>query len=288
MSSLGQMVAGIAHEINNPVSFIYGNLRPAQDYFQDLIELVEHYQACYPEPAEELQKHLEDLDVSFMKEDAYKLLESLKIGADRIRQIVLTLRNFSRLDEADLKSVEIHEGIDSTLLILQNRLRGAAGAQPIEVVKYYGDLPQVECYPSQLNQVFMNILANSIDALEECHTELNKEGKSLDTIQIYTELTADQQIQIQIVDNGSGIPESVRTKLFDPFFTTKSVGKGTGLGLSISHQIVVEKHKGTIECLSELGQGTRFIITIPCVQKTIPIPLFESEDEENSHIILMA
>ncbi|MGB3297775.1 MAG: response regulator [Phormidesmis sp.] len=287
MSSLGQMVAGIAHEINNPISFIYGNLRPAQDYFQELIELVEHYQLCYPQPPEALQAHLNSLDVPFIKEDAYKLLESLKIGADRIRQIVLTLRNFSRLDEADLKSVEIHEGIDSTLLILQNRLRGNGGTQPIEVVRYYGDLPKVECYPSQLNQVFLNILVNSIDALEECHARF-KESEAPSTIQIYTEIIADQQIKIQIVDNGSGIPKAVHTKLFDPFFTTKSVGKGTGLGLSISHQIIVEKHKGTIECLSELGQGTRFIITIPCAQKTIPVPLFESENEAGSHGMLTA
>ncbi|MEL7223924.1 MAG: response regulator, partial [Cyanobacteria bacterium J06576_12] len=161
MSSLGQMMAGIAHEINNPVNFIYGNLRPAKDYFQDLIELVEHYQTCYPNPNEELQEHLETLDVEFMIEDAYKLLESLRLGADRIRQIVLSLRNFSRLDESDTKAVDIHEGIDSTLLILQSKLRGKAGSQLIEIVKTYGSLPLVECYPSQLNQVFMNILANA-------------------------------------------------------------------------------------------------------------------------------
>jgi two-component system, NtrC family, sensor kinase len=283
MSSLGQMVAGIAHEINNPVNFIYGNLRPAQDYFQDLIDLVEHYQECYPKPVAAIQEHLDMLDVPFMKEDAYKLLESLKIGAERIRQIVLSLRNFSRLDEADIKSVEIHEGIDSTLLILQNKLRGQAGGKPVTVIKQYGELPQVECYPSQLNQVLMNILANAVDAIEETREETRADVDgcadsrpdsrpenplSPGTIHINTSLTTNQHISIQITDNGPGIPEAIRTKLFDPFFTTKPVGKGTGLGLSISHQIIVEKHKGTLECRSELGQGTSFIITIPCSQES--------------------
>jgi two-component system, NtrC family, sensor kinase len=289
MSSLGQMVAGIAHEINNPVNFIYGNLRPAQDYFQDLIDLVEHYQECYPEPVTAIQEHLDMLDVPFMKEDAYKLLESLKIGAERIRQIVLSLRNFSRLDEADIKSVEIHEGIDSTLLILQNKLRGQAGGQPVTVIKHYGELPQVECYPSQLNQVLMNILANAVDAIEEtradadgcanAHSDSRPDSLlSPGTIHINTRLTTEQHISIQITDNGPGIPEAIRTKLFDPFFTTKPVGKGTGLGLSISHQIIVEKHKGTLECRSELGQGTSFIITIPCSQES-------SQESDRSPIV---
>ena len=266
MSSLGQMVAGIAHEINNPVNFIYGNLRPAQDYFQDLLDLVGHYQKCYPKPEEALQEHLDSLDIDFVAEDAYKLLESLKIGADRIRQIVLSLRNFSRLDEAEIKAVDIHDGIDSTLLILQSKLRGADGGHAIEVVRHYGELPKVECYPSQLNQVFMNVLANAADAIEEKNRKTKVGDRVPSTIEIQTALTAYQQVAIQITDSGPGISEDVRGKLFDPFFTTKPVGKGTGLGLSISHQIIVEKHRGTIVCQPAPSGGTQFIITIPCQQ----------------------
>ncbi|MEM9090401.1 MAG: response regulator [Cyanobacteria bacterium P01_F01_bin.53] len=265
MSSLGQMVAGIAHEINNPVNFIYGNLRPAQDYFKELIELVEHYQQCYPQPDGALQEHLAEVDLSFLKEDTYKLLDSLKIGANRIRQIVLSLRNFSRLDEADIKSVNLHEGIDSTLLILQHKLHGATGIHPVEVVKNYSEIGEIECFPSQLNQVFMNILANAVDALEEHVKALDKpEAESfLPVVNISTELSSDQYAIIKISDNGPGIPEHIRTRLFDPFFTTKSVGKGTGLGLSISHQIVVDKHRGEIECVSAPGEGTCFVMKIP-------------------------
>ncbi|MFK8186114.1 MAG: response regulator [Phormidesmis sp.] len=272
MSSLGQMVAGVAHEINNPVNFIYGNLRPAEEYFQALIDLVKHYQKCYPEPLEELQSHLDHLDVDFMAEDAFKLLESLKIGADRIRQIVLSLRNFSRLDEAEMKSVDLHEGIDSTLLILRNKLRGEGNAPEVEVIRHYGELPQPECYPSQLNQVFMNLLSNAVDAIEERNIALTKQNQPpiQGIIHIHTEqvlsASGNQQISIKIKDNGPGIPPAAKAKLFDPFFTTKPVGKGTGLGLSISHQIIVEKHKGSIACESEMGQGTCFIITIPCKQ----------------------
>jgi len=268
MSSLGQMMAGIAHEINNPVNFIYGNLRPAKDYFQDLIGLVEHYQSCYPEPDKDLQDHLDTLDIAFMTEDAYKLLESLKLGADRIRQIVLSLRNFSRLDESEMKAVNIHEGIDSTLLILQSKLKGQAGSKPVEVTKEYGNLPPVECYPSQLNQVFMNIVANAIDALEEHISKAQHPGTPV--IHIYTTISTNNRVLIQITDNGPGIPENIRTKLFDPFFTTKPVGKGTGLGLSISHEIVVEKHRGSIACVAAPEGGTRFLIEIPSQQADKP------------------
>ncbi|MEO1387934.1 MAG: response regulator [Cyanobacteria bacterium J06634_6] len=269
MSSLGQMMAGIAHEINNPVNFIYGNLKPAKDYFHDLIGLVEHYQECYPNPDEDLQDHLESLDVEFMTEDASKLLESLKLGADRIRQIVLSLRNFSRLDESDMKAVNLHEGIDSTLLILQSKLKQNSGGQPIKIIKEYGNLPEIECYPSQLNQVVMNIVANAIDALYEAKVGKAKDGilaAAAPVIYIHTALTDNNEATIQITDNGPGIPEHIRGKLFDPFFTTKPVGKGTGLGLSISHDIVVEKHKGRISCIDAPPHGTTFIITIPCRQ----------------------
>ena len=260
MSSLGQMMAGIAHEINNPVNFIYGNLKPASDYFKDLIDLVEMYQEKYPNPDEELQDYLEDLDLPFMIEDAFKLLESLRIGSDRIRQIVLSMRNFSRLDEANIKSVDIHEGIDSTLLILQHKLRGLES--PIEIIKRYGNLPPVECYPSQLNQVFMNILSNAVDAFEEHANRQEQPPK----IEIVTSQADSKSVLIQIKDNGIGIPAEVISKLFDPFFTTKPVGKGTGLGLSISHQIIVEKHKGEISCTSLPQKGTCFNIQIPIEQ----------------------
>lgn len=267
MSSLGQMMAGIAHEINNPVNFIYGNLKPASDYFKDLIDLVEMYQEKYPNPDEELQDHLDSLDLPFMIEDAFKLLESLRIGSDRIRQIVLSMRNFSRLDEANIKSVDIHEGIDSTLLILQHKLR--SGTQPVEIIKRYGNLPPVECYPSQLNQVFMNILSNAIDAFEMG----NQQVVDSPQIEVITSLETPDTVLIQIKDNGAGIPPQVLSKLFDPFFTTKPVGKGTGLGLSISHQIIVEKHKGEIECISQLGQGTCFNIKVPTAQRSNEQPI---------------
>ena len=262
MSSLGQMVAGIAHEINNPVSFIYGNLIYASDYIRDLLHLLHLYQQYYPHPAPEIQATIKEKEIDFLIEDLPKMLNSMNIGANRIREIVLSLRNFSRLDEAEKKEVDIHSGIDSTLLILQNRLRPTAGYPEITAIKKYSsDLPLVECYASQLNQVFMNILANAIDALEKqppprritIATQLQTSGKQ----------TTGDSILISIADNGPGIPESVRQHLFDPFFTTKPVGKGTGLGLSISHQIVVEKHAGMLQCVSHMGKGTEFLISIP-------------------------
>lgn len=263
MSSLGQMMAGIAHEINNPVNFISGNLKPAGDYFRDLIDLVELYQKKYPVPDQELQAHLDALDLPFLIEDTFKLLESLQIGADRISQIVLSMRNFSRLDEASIKFVDIHEGIDSTLLILQHKLRNCNN-QPIEVTKHYGNLPLVECYPSQLNQVLMNVIANAIDAFEEEDELLDRSPQ----IEIVTSLATAESVLIQVKDNGMGILPAVVGKLFDPFFTTKPVGKGVGLGLSISHQIIVEKHGGEIDCVSQVGEGTCFNIKIPISQWT--------------------
>lgn len=253
MSSLGQMVAGIAHEINNPVNFIYGNIQCTNDYTQDLLSLVNLYQQEYPDPIWIIEEKIEDIDLNFINKDLPNLLSSMKMGAQRIREIVLSLRNFSRLDEADMKDVDIHEGIDNTLLILNHRFQSE-----IEVIKNYGDLPLIECYPAQLNQVFMNILSNAIDAL------LDQKGQSRKSKQIIinTLNIDDIYIKIGIKDNGSGILPEIKNKLFDPFFTTKPVGKGTGLGLSICYQIV-DKHKGKIEVISEFEQGTEFVIVLP-------------------------
>ena len=263
MSSLGQMVAGVAHEINNPVSFIYGNLTHACNYTQDLLELVHLYQQHCPNPVAEIQEHVAAIDLDFLIEDFPKVLSSMNIGAERIRQIVLSLRNFSRLDEAEMKQVDVHEGIDSTLLILQNRLKAHGKHLGIEVVKEYRGLLPVECYAGQLNQVFMNILSNSIDALED---KIGSEERG-SCIWISTDVSASDSIRIRIADNGPGMTAEVRARIFDPFFTTKPVGKGTGLGLSICYQIVVEKHGGTFLCKSEPGQGTEFQIEIPLRQK---------------------
>jgi PAS domain S-box-containing protein len=263
MSSLGQMVAGVAHEINNPVNFIHGNLTHANQYSQDLLNLLQLYKQHYPNPVLEIQDEIEAIDLDFVVEDLPKILGSMKMGTDRIRQIVLSLRNFSRLDEAAMKAVDIHEGIDSTLLILQNRLRAAPNYPSIEIVKEYGNLPPVECYAGQLNQVFMNLLNNGIDALES-----QPEPR---TITIRTEVGGGKSLSspyvlIRIADNGPGMTEQVKDRLFDPFFTTKPVGKGTGLGLSISYQIVVEKHGGILKCVSKPGQGAEFWIEIPISQ----------------------
>ncbi|MGI0489245.1 trifunctional serine/threonine-protein kinase/ATP-binding protein/sensor histidine kinase [Pantanalinema rosaneae CENA516] len=270
MSSLGQLVAGVAHEINNPVNFIHGNLIHASDYTRDLLKIIQLYQQQSPNPSPELQALAEDVDLDYLLEDLPKLLTSMQVGADRIRQIVLSLRNFSRLDEAEMKPVDIHEGIESTLLILQHRLQKKGGFT-VEIVKDYSQLPLVECYAGQLNQVFMNILSNAIDALEECGRRqgacqiLTPEEamQRSNLIQIRTEAIDRHWVRIRIADNGAGIPEPALKKLFDPFFTTKPVGAGTGLGLSISYQIVVEKHGGRLECVSQPGQGAEFIIEIP-------------------------
>ncbi|MBD2358275.1 sensor histidine kinase [Tolypothrix sp. FACHB-123] len=265
MSSLGQLVAGVAHEINNPVSFIHGNLTHFDNYTQDLLQLIDLYQQQCPHSPTIIQKTVEDIDLEFLKEDLPKLLSSMKVGTERIQGIVQSLRNFSRLDEAKLKAVDIHEGIESTLLILQSRLNPKPGFVGIEVIKDYSKLPLVECYPEQLNQVFMNILANAIDALETS-TYHQLTLKTNPKICILTKVLADKAISIHISDNGSGMNKTVQEKLFDPFFTTKPVGKGTGLGLSISYQIVVGNHSGKLYCDSALGQGTEFVIEIPLNQ----------------------
>jgi len=271
MSSLGQLVAGVAHEINNPVNFIYGNLNYASEYTDKLLRLLQTYQKNYLEPAAEVSQVADDIDWEFIVEDMPKLIASMKIGAERIQKIVLSLRTFSRTDEADLKSVNIHEGIDSTLMILQHRIKAKPNLPAIEIVKQYNNIPPVECYPGQLNQVFMNILSNAIDALEERDEARSQLGlpQSLTDITDHPSciwITTEVQettIRISIKDNGAGVPPQVLQRLFDPFYTTKEVGKGTGMGLSISYQIITEKHKGTLECHSEPGGGAEFIIQIP-------------------------
>lgn len=257
MVSLGQLVAGIAHEINNPVSFIHGNLSHVAEYTADLLGLMKLYQQEYPIPTEVIATEIEAIELDFLKTDLPNTLNSMQMGTQRIKEIVLSMRTFSRLDEADKKQVDIHTGIDSTLLILQSRLKAQPSRPAIEVIKKYGNLPSVECYAGQLNQVFMNIIANGIDAIEE--SLVNQPGQ----IRIETEVEGGNWISIKITDNGVGIPEEVRKKLFDPFFTTKPVGKGTGLGLSISYSIVVEGHGGHLECISDAGKGTQFLIKIP-------------------------
>ncbi len=260
MTSLGQLVAGVAHEINNPVNFIHGNINYIDSYTQNLLKLVYCYQAHYPNPPQTLQDTLDDVEFDFLNEDLPKVLQSIQIGSERIRQIVLSLRNFSRLDESEFKAVDLHEGIENTLLILQHRLKAKPEFPAIKVVKHYSQLPLVECYPGQINQVFMNLLTNGIDGLEE--SQQTQPG----TIWISTQMTADNHVQIAIADNGCGIPETVRSRIFDPFFTTKPIGKGTGMGLSISYKIVIEKHHGKIWCDSTLGEGTKFVIEIPVHQ----------------------
>ncbi|HEY9749794.1 MAG TPA: PAS domain-containing protein [Allocoleopsis sp.] len=269
MSSLGQLVAGIAHEINNPVNFIYGNLKHANEYTQDLLGLLQLYQQHYPQPVTAVAAEAEAIDLDFLIGDLPKLLSSMKVGADRIRQIVVSLRNFSRMDETDMKPVDIHEGIDSTLMILQHRLKTGHQHPAIQLVKNYGDIPLVECYAGQLNQVFMNILSNAIDALEEQDPQPSSPGvaTSLSQICISTEKADSDRVRIRIADNGPGLSAVVKQHLFDPFFTTKPVGKGTGLGMSISYQIVTEKHGGSLHCVSEPGQGAEFMIEIPITQK---------------------
>lgn len=262
MSSLGQLVAGVAHEINNPVSFIYGNIPPATEYVNELIQLLHCYQEEYPIPTARLAAELSAIDLDFLLEDLPKLLTSMRVGAKRISDIVRSLRTFSRLDEAEIKPVDLHEGISSTLMMLQNRLKPTHDRPEIQIIPDYAELPLVECFAGQINQALMNILVNAIDALD-AKAARQEQPSFVPKITIRTQRLDHQQIAIHIIDNGPGMPEAVRQRLFDPFFTTKPVGQGTGLGLSISHQIIVEKHHGQLECRSTLGQGTEFILTIP-------------------------
>ena len=264
MSSLGQMVAGIAHEINNPTSFIYGNLLHLTNYTDDILKLLQLYQQYYPETNPEIHQFIKEIDLDFLQQDLPKLIDSLQVGSDRIQDIVLSLRNFSRLDESAFKLADLHSGIDSTLMILNHRLKVQPHRCAIAVIKEYAELPLIECYPGQLNQVFMNILSNAIDALEEA-----MENNSIQPqIQIRTQQITSETITIHIIDNGLGMQETQLAKIFDPFFTTKPVGKGTGLGLFISYQIITEKHHGQLQCLSIPSKGTEFIMQIPITQKS--------------------
>jgi PAS domain S-box-containing protein len=264
MSSLGLLLAGVAHEINNPVSFIYGNLTHLTNYTQDLFHHLELYQKHYPDPVAEIQQEREENELDFLAEDLPKILSSMSVGVERICQIVQSLRNFSRHDDSQMKPVNIHEGIDSTLLILNHRLKGNGEKPPIQIVKQYGQLPTVECFAGPINQVFMNILSNAIDALEDANNRKNCQEmvENPSQIRIGTEVVGNF-VAIKIADNGPGITEQVKQQIFDTFFTTKPIGKGTGMGLSISYQIIVERHKGELYCNSELGKGTEFTIKIP-------------------------
>ena len=268
ISSLGQLVAGVAHEINNPINFIYGNITHATEYATDLLGLLHLYQEKYPNPVPEIVEAAADLEIDFLMEDFTKILDSMKLGADRIRDLVVSLRNFSRLDESQMKLVDIHEGIESTLLILQHRIKGNPLRPAIEIIKEYGNFPKVECYVGQLNQVFMNLLGNAIDALEEYNRKRSSKEIYANPNRIRISTSANSHtLTIRIADNGMGINQEVIGKLFDPFFTTKPVGKGTGLGLSISYQIIVEKHRGQLQCISAPGEGAEFVIEIPLGQE---------------------
>lgn len=249
MSGLGQMVAGVAHEVNNPVNFIHGNLQHTQRYITELLHLVQLYQHSYPAATPEINQFIEEIDLEFLQQDLPKTLASMNLGTERIRDLVVSLRNFSRLDEAEVKNIDIHEGLHSTLIILNHRLQGN-----IQVVKDFSKLPLIDCYPSQLNQVFINIIGNAIDAFPAKQSDRQ--------IAIITKQATPQQIQIRIKDNGSGISPELQSKIFDPFFTTKPIGQGTGLGLAISYQII-EKHRGTIQLNSCIDYGTEFIINLP-------------------------
>jgi signal transduction histidine kinase len=286
-------VGGIAHEINNPINFVHGNLKFIQQYVKDLLEVVQLYQRYYPDPVEAIQAQAEMLDLDFLLDDLPKVLESVDSGTHRVRQIIGSLRNFSRLDEAELKTVQVHEGIDSTLLILQHRLKGHNANSAIEVLKNYDKLPLVECYPGQLNQCLLNILTNAIDAVEalESNHSFNTyrvKRSSLDhtsfeptsfepnwnrdrqpttkQIRISTRVVDYRWIEITIADNGVGVPKGIQGKIFNPFFSTKPIGQGTGMGLSISYQIITEQHGGRLECTSETGEGSTFRILIPIAQ----------------------
>ena len=277
ISSLGQMVAGVAHEVNNPIGFISTNLYHANQYVNDLINLLKLYREKFPEPGDEIEEIIESVDLDHISEDLPKLISSMKLGSDRIRGIMQSMRTYSRADGKDKKAVDIHEGIETTLMILQHRLKPQPKRPAIHVVKEYGNLPLIECYPGQLNQVFMNLIANAIDAIDESVPDRDWEGDkgrhlTPDNVMLVPLIcictTADKEnVTIQIGDNGKGMDLSIRDQIFQAFYTTKPEGKGTGLGLSISYQIITEKHGGTLECISSPGKGTEFIIHLPFYTK---------------------
>ena len=263
MSSLGELIASIVHEINNPVSFIYGNLSHVEVYTQDLLHLLRLYQEEYPNPSQEIQEHIEEMELDFLLEDLPKVMSSMQMGSDRIREIVKSMQNFSRTDNSSMTLCDLHDSIDSTVLILRNRLSPQKNRRDIDIVKDYGKLPSVECYAGQLNQVFMNLISNAIDALEEAAEE---KPDTLLKIYIRTELAENDRVRVRIADTGSGITAQVKERMFEQFFTTKKIGKGTGLGLSIVYKILVENHRGILRCESEPGKGTEFIIELPVKQ----------------------
>lgn len=280
MSALGVLVAGVAHEINNPISFIHGNVEIANDYLADLVSLIQLYQKHYPTPHDEIIQRQQDIDLDFLADDIFDLLQSMKVGSDRIREIVLSLRTFSRHDEAEFKEADIHQGLDSTLMILQHRLKENGRDPAIVIQKDYGNLPLIPCFAGQLNQVFMNILSNAIDALRDtCEwiaadvetIEGEDSPKPIIWIKTGTQFTENIAL-IKIGNNGPPIPDAIRDRLFEPFFTTKGVGKGTGLGLSISYQIIVDRHLGQINCASSKDFGTEFSIKIPLVVSSLAEP----------------
>ncbi len=294
MSSLGQLVGGMAHEINNPISFVHGNLYHIEEYTEDLLELISLYQQHYPEPIDLIQLKIDSVDLEFLQADLSKILQSMQAGTDRVRQIVLRLRNFSRLDEAGIKQVNIHDGLNDTLTLLHYRLKASATRPEISVTQDYGDCPPIACYPGPLNQVFMNILVNAIDAIDALEdlsllaeeapmpepfhsrgivvkTELisrsvdaSEEPVNRDqSLLIDSSICPNQWLKITIADQGTGIAADVLPRIFDPFFTTKPAGKGTGLGMSISYQIITQMHRGTIQCSSIPGEGSEFVIRLP-------------------------
>ena len=269
MSGLGQLAAGIAHEINNPINFIAGNLDYAQEYAHNLLKIIHLYQEDYVKPTPRIQAAIDEIELEFLEEDFIKILNSINFGTQRIQEIVKSMRIFSRVDEAEVKTVNIHEGIDSTLTLLHHRLKAKPDHPEIELIKEYGQLPQVECHAGQLNQVFMNIISNAIDALDESNQQRSfaEIQQHPNRIQIFTKVIDDNWVAIHISDNGRGVCETVGSKLFDPFFTTKPIGKGTGLGLSISYQIIVEKHGGRLYCQPVSGKGIEFVIEIPIRQQ---------------------
>lgn len=272
MSSLGQLVAGIAHEINNPTNFIAGNLTFAQDYLLDLFRVIQCYQTHYPNSVNSTADCIQNADLDFIIDDFPKVLQSMQTGVDRIEEIVSSLRTFSRLDEAEIKQINVHDGIDSTLMLLSHRLKSKLGSSAINVVKQYAQLPRIECYAGQLNQVFMNLFSNAIDALEERANQNPSRWRPTITIRTEARSIPEPSIRIYIADNGIGISEAIQPQLFDPFFTTKAIGKGTGLGLSVSYQIVIQQHDGNLSYQSIVGEGTEFSIELPTTLKKLPKP----------------